>query len=196
MGERTCTLPGCGRPHLALGLCRIHYNREWYKAHRSRPRLPIPAAERLWARTDRTGDCWVWLGGRDWKGYGRIRVGGPTVGTHRLSWEIHHGPIPRGLWVLHHCDNPPCLRPDHLFLGTQADNTADMVSKGRQRGAVGTANRHARLTPQQVADIRRRYVRGSSTSGTTALAVEYGVSDVMIGKIVRGTAWGEFDHAG
>lgn len=99
---------------------------------------------------ERTG-CWEWTGGHDKDGYGYFLVRPRLKGldrTHRVSWVIHFGPIPVGLFVLHRCDNPPCVRPDHLWLGTSADNTADMVAKGREShhrhfgGAVGHRNGH------------------------------------------------------
>lgn len=95
-----------------------------------------PLAERLWPRCVRTsGGCLEWQGCRDAHGYGQISVvHGRKTSTHRAAWLVAHGDIPDGLWVLHHCDNPPCCEPSHLFLGTPADNTADMVAKGRAGG--------------------------------------------------------------
>lgn len=75
--------------------------------------------------------CWEWCGSRVGAGYGRLIVEGQAIGAHRLAYEVFVGPIPDGLWVLHHCDNPPCVNPDHLFLGTALDNTRDMLAKGR-----------------------------------------------------------------
>ena len=76
--------------------------------------------------------CWVWEGVRDKDGYGRVWIDGHYYRAHRVVWEDEYGPIPDGILVCHLCDNPPCVRPDHLFLGTQKDNIADMLEKGRR----------------------------------------------------------------
>ena len=97
------------------------------------------AFERVLARSVQQGDCLVWTGATDSNGYGRITVGSRIDASrrlesvHRVAWEHHHGPIPTGLSVLHTCDNPPCVRREHLFLGTHADNMRDMTRKGRGR---------------------------------------------------------------
>jgi hypothetical protein len=88
-------------------------------------------ATRLWDRVDTTGECWEWQGALYPAGYGIIGLDGGSHATHRLSWEIVNGPIPDGLFVCHKCDNRKCVRPDHLFLGTQKDNMRDMIAKGR-----------------------------------------------------------------
>src|SRR5262245_32547225 len=75
--------------------------------------------------------CWLWAGSTNNCGYGYVTYGGGLEGVHRISWELQHGPIPNGLWICHRCDRPGCLRPSHLFIGTPADNVADMVAKGR-----------------------------------------------------------------
>ena len=93
--------------------------------------------DRFWAKVSAPSrhDCWTWTGGRGRGGYGNIqrRVGSRrwAVRAHRLSWELHFGPVPAGLWVLHRCDNPPCVNPDHLWLGTRLDNMRDAGRKGR-----------------------------------------------------------------
>lgn len=89
--------------------------------------------ERFWSRVEKGPDCWVWTGPRGQRGYGQINVGGRTLRVHRVSWAMHHGD-PGELFVCHKCDNPPCVRPDHLFIGTHTDNMRDKISKGRGRG--------------------------------------------------------------
>lgn len=109
--------------------------------------LPLPRSQdRLAANSEFVTECGcqIWTGSVDQKGYGSIRINGASVGAHRVSWIRERGPIPAGLFVLHRCDTPPCINIDHLFLGTQADNIADMVRKGRQRSGNRYSNRHIR----------------------------------------------------
>ena len=97
--------------------------------------IPEPSTydlDRFWDQIEVDGDCWVWLGYTTDAGYGRFYTRRVQVYTHRFSWTIHNGPIPDGRHVLHKCDNPPCVKPDHLFLGTNEDNIADKIAKGRQ----------------------------------------------------------------
>lgn len=104
----------------------------------SRYAQPGWTKEGFLARIKVVEECWVWQAKRDRKGYGVLKYGSRIpVGAHRFGYQLLVGPIPDGLWVLHHCDNPPCVRPDHLFLGTQGDNMQDMAAKGRGRNQQG-----------------------------------------------------------
>lgn len=94
----------------------------------------IESAPFYWLTT--SAGCWEWTRARNDKGYGQLRIDGRLVYAHRWSYEQHTGPIPDGLQVLHRCDNPPCVNPEHLFLGSQADNMRDMVAKGRRGPAL------------------------------------------------------------
>lgn len=133
--------------------------------------------------------CWNWIGARDPKGYGRVRIGNQTELAHRVAWVEQNGPIPDGLFACHHCDNPSCVNPDHLFLGTVRDNAHDMVAKGRsakndRRGEdIGTA----KLTVRQVQEMRAMYVPKVVTQ--PMLAALFGVSRSTVSAIVSGRNW-------
>lgn len=165
--------------------------------------------EKLWARIAKTETHWWWIGGRFRNGYGRVCVGRDCRGVHRVVWEIVHGPIPPGMVVCHTCDAdfPPgdityraCCNPAHLFLGTLADNSADMKRKGRSaagdrntsrlrpdRQVRGERNHSAKLTADQVRAIRARHAQGGVLQ--RELAEEYGVDVPAINKIVLGYTW-------
>jgi hypothetical protein len=145
---------------------------------------PRPLAERFWEKVRKTEGCWIWTARKTKKGYGHFRVNNTKrMFAHRLAYTLTHGEVSENLQVCHHCDNPPCCNPDHLFLGTNADNVADRERKGRsaRTGAI-----QYRLTADQVADIRARHQQGVMQS---TLADEYGVCRAAIGKIVRGETW-------
>ena len=132
--------------------------------------------------------CWEWPGKIDPHGYGRLSIGTMPLLAHRVSWAVFHGSLPARIHVLHHCDNPPCVRPDHLFLGTHRDNMADAVRKGRLRhpGKSGSTNPLAKLNDSIVAEARRRHRDGVPIK---RMAAEYGVSSSTLGKAVRGRKW-------
>ncbi len=144
-------------------------------------------SERFWDRVSkRPSGCWEWTKGRNHKGYGCFHPGsGLTIMPHRFSWELHFGPIPDGLHVLHHCDNPPCVRPSHLFLGTSHDNHLDMVAKGRS--SAGERHSNAKLTASQVATMRAKHASGGITA--KRLASEYGISYSHARGILKGVSW-------
>ena len=89
--------------------------------------------ERYWNKVGKTEDCWLWTANKFKGGYGQYQFLGKPNGAHRISWIIHYGEIPKGMHVLHRCDNPPCVNPNHLFLGTHTDNMKDKAEKGRSR---------------------------------------------------------------
>lgn len=134
--------------------------------------------------------CWLWVGAKKPGGYGNAWVDGHYENAHRLAYRLFIGPIPPGLHVLHRCDNPPCVRPDHLFLGTDADNTDDMWKKGRNPVMPvlkGERAPSAVLTDQAVAAIRERHRAGGNRQ--VDLAKEYGVTQSTISKVIRGATW-------
>jgi len=149
-------------------------------------------ANRFWEKVAFLGagpdDCWVWRGVRNAEGYGKIGEGGVhgrTLQAHRVSYELANGPIAKGMFVCHHCDNPSCVNPAHLFLGTQADNTQDMMNKGRS--ARGDGIGISKLISQQVYEIRAMLDRGISQ---LLIAGKYGVSQTAITRINTGKTWG------
>ena len=144
--------------------------------------------ERFWSKVQKgePGECWLWTAGLRHGGYGQFRWDtGTTMQAHRVAFELTHGPIPDGQVVRHKCDVPGCCNPAHLELGTTADNNRDRDERGR--GAKGGARGHARLTDEQVVEIRARYAAGGVS--LRVLPMDYPLSSVVIGKIVRGETW-------
>jgi hypothetical protein len=135
--------------------------------------------------------CWEWTGYCAPFGHGRYR----QREAHRVAFERSRGPIPAGMHVCHTCDNPPCVNPDHLWLGTNADNTRDMVAKGRsfkwngQR--AGAANPFAKLTPEKVVEIRS--LRGKRVK-IAEIAKRFGVAQGTISSILSGRTWASVGH--
>lgn len=132
----------------------------------------------FWERVDTSGSCWTWSGCRNKRHYGVLGFRYTTILAHRLSYILCRGQIPSDRFVLHRCDNPPCVNPDHLFLGTSQDNSSDMVMKGRHR-------RTAKLSEAQVLEIVRRYKNETAIS----LAEEFGVHYQTVNHIVNGRRW-------
>ena len=149
-------------------------------------------AERFWPKVSKGKSCWLWSGSNMPKGYGRLRVFKNGKWTHdyahRVSWELAHGPIPDGMEVLHKCDTPACIRPSHLFLGTQIDNIADAVKKKRNRykASPGTLNGNAKLTEEDVHEIRARRAVGEMGK---YIAADFGISKIMVYYIANFKAW-------
>ena len=150
--------------------------------------------QKFWEHVQKTDGCWLWIGARNSEGYGYLRFNYAQLRAHRVSWELHFGPIPDGLFVLHHCDNPPCVNPSHLFLGTNGDNMLDAINKGYAIGGsekgrcAGEKNSHAKLTKAQVKEIRvrlRNYRRGL----VVQLAKEFGISKSTIMSIWKERSW-------
>lgn len=132
--------------------------------------------------------CWTWMASTR-NGYGRMRLSeqNRTVTAHRFSWEIYNEEIPEGMLVCHHCDNPPCVNPNHLFLGTQVDNVQDMIEKGRGSDNSGEMNGRAKLSRKDIDRIRELY----KTTDTSywELSMWFGVGETQIGRIIRGEHW-------
>lgn len=156
------------------------------------PTMPVSERIKLNAIVCPLTGCWEWKGRKE-RGYGRTIIGSRTDGTrktiaaHRLSYETFVGPIPDGMEVCHKCDNPCCVNPDHLFVGTRQDNIDDRESKGRNRPQKGSRNGTAKLTEAIVMSARfERHQRGTSYQ---KLADKYGVSKRTMQNAVKGLTW-------
>lgn len=176
-------------PH---GMCVFHFcsNRACINPEHlflGKKSRPYTDEERFWKKVKKAENgCWEWQASCDKKGYGQIRFNGTMIKAHRKMWEIVKGPIPEGLCVLHRCDNPPCVNPDHLFLGTMKDNSQDMVKKGR------CAWNSVKLTANQIIEIRKQYTTGSVLY--RELAEKHGVAVSTIGSIIRKETWKKIDE--
>jgi len=142
--------------------------------------------ERFLAHIEKSEGCWFWTGCVEHNGYGRVKINGKKLSAHRWSYELHYGGIPVGMCVLHKCDNRLCVRPSHLFLGTQQDNTDDMRRKGR-RTQQGETHGRAKVTEAQVLEMRKIFKAGGVTQ--TALAKRYGLHPVYLHQILIGKRW-------
>jgi hypothetical protein len=145
---------------------------------------PGDAERRFWERVVKAdGDgCWEWTGARLPSGYGYLWNGAAREYAHRFAWRLEHGPIPPGLEVRHRCDNRACVR--HTLLGTHAENMADMVARGRN--PKGEATRLAKLTEDNVMELRRRVAAGEPAA---AVGREFGICDTQASRIARGLRW-------
>ena len=154
------------------------------------PKKPWP--QRFWDHVQTGEGCWEWTGARTQQGYGSVGYEGRTEKAHRVAWELTHGPVPAGMFVCHHCDNPPCVRPDHLFMGTRSENMLDAAAKGRlpsqdpQRVLRGERVGNSKLTASDVVAIRRRYAAGEHP---TALGLEFGITRSSVTRLARGARW-------
>lgn len=136
---------------------------------------------------DPFGGCWLWAGTLiKGTGYGQMEVERRAISAHRLSYQLHKGPIPKDLSVLHKCDVRACVNPDHLFLGTHRDNMADMTRKGRANPRIGDDHARCKITAADVPRILARLLLGETCA---AVAVDYGVTDCAINAIRRGKSW-------
>lgn len=148
-----------------------------------------PPEIRFWMRVKSSRDgCWIWTGAKERDGYGKMKADGREVTLHRFSWRIHFGEITPGMFVCHRCDNPACVRPNHLFLGTAAENNADRHKKGRSRfgNCSGEKNGRSVLTDSIVREIRRLAAAGIRQND---IAERFSISPPQIHYVVNRKTW-------
>jgi hypothetical protein len=210
---------GCGQP---APIAKLTNNRLGYvkggpkrfvAGHQMRRYYPTPEV-RFWAQVQKTDGCWLWTGATV-KGYGAFFANGKSIRAHRYSYQLHHGPIPSGKMVLHHCDTPACVRPDHIYAGTNLDNVRDAMQRGRtptgdrngsrlhpekrQRGdghwarraaempTKGEGNGNAKLNRTDIEEIRRLYASGKYSQ--SQLGRKFGITQTSVGRIVNRLNW-------
>jgi HNH endonuclease len=184
-----CSVEDCDQPYLASGYCAAH----WARAKAGKPmNVPVKrhrrgtTEDRFWRYVDKSGDCWLWTGGTQ-GAYGQIWDGRVNRhrGAHVVSWELANGMfIPKGMQVRHTCDNPPCVRPLHLLIGTALDDGRDRAERGRS--ARGAGHGMSKLTEAVVLLIRERHRLGHSQR---RIAKDYGVSQHTVFAIVNRKTW-------
>lgn len=182
---KLCSAEGCAKATFRRGYCAACYKRLYRRG--LIPNLTL--ADRFWQKVNRAGpdECWEWTGSFNVQSYGHLLANGRRTKATHVSWFLYHGEWPNdlGLYVLHKCDNPPCVNPEHLFLGTNADNARDRSEKGRS--ATGTDHAHAKLTESDVKAMRRMYAAGGISQAK--IGALYGVTPAMVHRIVSRTAW-------
>lgn len=186
---RKCKHGDCQEKEVRRGYCTKHYQRFNKKGTTDdavlKNQASLSVKRRIELNTVKTENgCWEWQKRTDKNGYGVITVNDTTLRAHRVSYEEFVGEIADGLHVLHKCDNPTCINPEHLFLGTNAENMKDKVNKGRH--AFGEKAGHAKLTEEQVIEIKKRLAAGESVN---SFEKEYPVSGRALRLIKNGTNW-------
>lgn len=184
--KSTCSVDECARVCEKRGMCNMHYKRQKKTGSTDTPLCSFPAKERFLAYVSKSDGCWEWQGSTGKFGYGWFWFQGGPKESHRVSWQLHIGEIPPRMFVLHRCDNPPCVRPDHLFLGDHRANSDDMIAKGRAVHFKGSALPTAKLHEDIIPAIRRLRASGMTYQ---SIASAYGVCRSTVSYACRGKSW-------
>jgi len=188
----TCVYPDCGKEVASWGYCQKHYKRtKKYGSPHPRKNSQEPLGIRFWAFVEKKeiDECWPWGGNLQPNGYGRFSIGKKQEGSdgaHRVSWRLaNKQDIPKGMHIMHKCDNPSCVNPNHLTIGTAKENTQDMIRKGRKKtvAPLGTENGKSLLDAEKVLLIR------SSNLNHAALGRQLGVSPNCVRGVRIGRTW-------
>lgn len=192
-----CSIAGCGKPLDSRGLCKTCWMRLKHQG-KLPPRLregvclgrnDLTPEQRFELRVNRNcaNGCWEWIGPTSNHGYGGLNVNGRRMVASRYSYEKYIGPIPEGLFVCHKCDNPPCVNPDHLFLGTSAENTRDRDRKNRGAHNYGETNGAHRYTAETMLAIKADVESGRATK--RSIAAKFGVCYETVMRVAHGRTW-------
>jgi hypothetical protein len=177
-----CTIEGCQSPRKAKGLCRRHYQQQWATGSPEikRPNPRGTTLERFWRHVDKKSDdeCWPWTAFCDKDGYGKFRVGNTSIGAHRFSYMTFIGPLNEDQKLLHKCNNPPCVNPNHTKPGTHFENMEDRLKAGNY--ARGEKHPMAKFSDAAVLEIK------ASTETYRQISLRFGISESQIGNIKRG----------
>jgi len=146
---------------------------------------PAMFAQKFWSRTKIDGDCLIWIGCKFKSGYGKVNSGGRMLRANRVAWELLNGPIPDGFCIRHTCDNPSCVKPSHLLVGTQKQNVCDMIERGRKNPEKGTARYNCKLDETKIREIRAL----APFTSAAALSRRYGVVPKTISQIIARKRW-------
>lgn len=182
--SRRCSVEGCQNRYHAKGFCEKHYRRQRLTGTTELEILSYPA--KFWNKVKKTDSCWLWIGSITMFGYGLFFVDDKKWPAHRYSYFLAHGQFPTDLHVRHKCDTPLCVNPEHLILGTHADNMRDMAERGRAARQKGIDHPRAKLSESNVKEIRALLDSGHSVASISRL---YGVTRGCITPIKFGRRW-------
>lgn len=151
---------------------------------------PLSLEEAFWSKVEKTEGCWQWTGATS-RGYGRLSYQSETISAHRFSYRLHGGTLTKGMFVCHRCDNPLCMNPDHLFLGTSRDTStcrgaAHWQNASPEKRRTGARHHASKLSPKKVREMRSLYANGETVKG---IAKQYGVDARTTYAVLRGETW-------